>query len=184
MTSDITAAIVCGYDIHSDLRDYVHRFAPHLSPCGVVILSGGCTSSLSDESEAHALSTFVDHPHVILEEESMTTLDNIVFSRRIAGQFGNVTHYVVICDRVHSAKVLVLCAILLRVRFTVRAVRRKVPLRVMLFEPISIVAEAVAAVFPLFRSTLRRAAMRLKGVRELIPTLGEAQGRNDPRCAP
>ncbi|HEY3053796.1 MAG TPA: ElyC/SanA/YdcF family protein [Thermoanaerobaculia bacterium] len=157
-------AIVCGYDIHSDLRDYVRRFVPFLSRCDLVILSGGCTSSVSEESEAQALSVLVDHPNVILEEQSMTTLDNILFSRLMAEERGVVTHYVVICDRVHSAKVLVLSAILLRVHFTVRAVRRRVPLRVMLFEPISIVAEAFAAVFPVFRSALRRAAMRLKGV--------------------
>lgn len=165
-----TAVIVCGYDLHSDLRDYVRGLVPHLeqSRCDVVVLSGGRTSPLIDESEAQAmsraLSAHVEHPRVLLEEESMTTLDNIIFSRRMAEEIFDVERYVIICDRVHAAKVMVLSAILLRVRFTVRVVSRKVPLRVMLFEPISIVAEAFAAVFPVFRSVLRRSAMRLKGI--------------------
>lgn len=164
-----TVAIVCGYDIHTDLRDYANRFQPFLSHCDLVILSGGCTSPVTDESEAHALSMLIagedtgaPHPRIVLEEESMTTLDNIVLSREMAG---HVTQYVVICDRVHAVKVMVLAAILLRVRFAVCAVRRKVPLRVMLFEPFSVIAETLAALFPVLRPALRRGAMRWKGLR-------------------
>ena len=101
----------------------------------------------------------------------MTTLDNILLSRAMAG---DVTQYVVICDRVHAVKVMVLAAILLRVRFAVRAVRRKVPLRVLLFEPISVIAETLAALFPILRPALRRGAMRLKGLRNV----------RSPRSAP
>src|SRR5438876_1724418 len=100
-----TVAIVCGYDVHTDLREYANRFRPFLSHCDVVILSGGCTSTMTDESEAHALSMLIagedtgaPHPRIVLEEGSMTTLDNILLSRAMVG---GVTQYVVICDRVH-----------------------------------------------------------------------------------
>ncbi|MGZ8832407.1 MAG: ElyC/SanA/YdcF family protein [Thermoanaerobaculia bacterium] len=164
-----TVAIVCGYDLHSELSEYVRRLVPILVAArpDTIVLSGGRTSRHIDDSEANAMSValagHLSHPNVILEESAMTTLDNIVFARSIA-RSNDVSRYLVICDRVHAAKVTLLSALLLRRNFRVHTVPRKMPLRIALFEPVSLVAEALAAVFPIFRSTLRRSAMFLKGI--------------------
>ena len=167
-----TIAIVCGYDLHSDLRDYVSHVATVLDSerCDALILSGGRTSSTIDDSEAQAMTrALAEHlvdPVVVLEERAMTTLENIVFAREIAVRLFPVRRYVVTCDRVHAAKVIALCAILLRKRFRVRTVPRRVPLKVTLFEPISFVVEVAAALIPIFRPVLRWSAMRIKGLSE------------------
>ncbi len=168
-------AIVCGYDLHTDLRDYVRRVAAILDAerCDALVLSGGRTSPTIDDSEAQAMTrALAEHlvdPVVVLEERAMTTLENIVYAREMAENLFPVRRYVVTCDRVHAAKVTVLCAILLRRRFRVRPVPRRVPLKVTLFEPISFVVEVVAAIIPIFRPLLRRSAMRLKGLVEPSP---------------
>ena len=168
-------AIICGYDLHSDLRDYVRRVAAILDSegCDAMVLSGGRTSATIDDSEARAMTrALAEHlkdPVVVLEERAMTTLENIVFAREMAERLFPVRRYVVTCDRVHAVKVMALCAILLRRRFRVRPVARKVPLRVTLFEPISFVAEVAAAIMPVFRPLLRRGAMKFKGLAERSP---------------
>ena len=170
-----TIAIVCGYDLHSDLAEYVRNVVPVIEAerCDAIVLSGGYTSPSHDHSEAEAMTRAIkEHlpdAVVILEERAMTTLDNIVYGSEVAEKLFPARRYVVICDRVHALKVIVLGAIVLRVRFNVRAVRRKVPLKVVVFEPFSIIAEAIAAVIPPLRGPLRRAAMRLKGVSEPSP---------------
>jgi DUF218 domain len=165
-----TIAIVCGYDLHSDLRDYVRRVAEVLDAehCDALILSGGRTSPVIDDSEAQAMTRalaehLTDHV-VVLEERAMTTLENIVYARELAEKLFTVTRYVVTCDRVHALKVNALCALLLRRRFRVRSVPRKVPLKVTLFEPISFIAEVAAAIVPVLRFPLRYVAMRFKGL--------------------
>ena len=167
-----TIAIVCGYDLHSDLRDYVRRVAGVLDAerCDALILSGGRTSPTIDDSEAQAMTRalsehLTDHV-VVLEERAMTTLDNIVYAKELAERLFPVRRYVVTCDRVHAIKVRALCALLLRRKFRVRSVARKVPLKITLFEPISFLVEVIAAILPFFRPPLRSAAMRLKGLDE------------------
>ena len=165
-----TVAIVCGYDLHTDLRDYIRRVVGVLDAekCDALILSGGRTSPTIDDSEAQAmtraLSEHVTDHLVILEERAMTTLENLLFAREIAERLFPVRRYIVTCDRVHAPKVFALSAILLRRRFRVHPVGRKVPLRVTLFEPVSLIFEVVAAIVPLFRPLLRRGAMRFKGL--------------------
>jgi hypothetical protein len=169
-----TVAIVCGYDLHSELSEYVRRLVPILEAArpDTIVLSGGRTSRHIDDSEANAMSValagHLSHPNVILEESAMTTLDNIVFARSIA-RSNDVSRYVVICDRVHAAKVTLLSALLLRRNFRVHTVSRKMPLKIALFEPVSLIAEGFAAVFPMFRSTLRRSTMVLKRITGLSP---------------
>jgi DUF218 domain-containing protein len=170
-----TIAIVCGYDLHSDLSEYVRRVAAVIDEecCDALVLSGGRTSPTIDDSEAQAMTRALaehlpDHT-VVLEERAVTTLDNIVFAREMAERLFPVRRYIVTCDRVHAMKVTALAAILLRRRFKVRAVPRRVPMKVKLFEPVSFVVEVIAAVFPFFRHALRRAAMRFKGFPEPSP---------------
>ena len=90
-------------------------------------------------------------------------------AREMAERLFTVRRYIVMCDRVHALKVRALSAILLRREFKVRSVPRQVPLKITLFEPVSLVAEVVAAVVPLFRRPLRRMAMRFKGLSEPSP---------------
>ncbi|HSP35137.1 MAG TPA: ElyC/SanA/YdcF family protein [Thermoanaerobaculia bacterium] len=167
-----TVALVCGYDLHSDLHEYVGNVVPVIDETRphAIVFSGGFTSPVHDDSEAQAmtriLAQHVPNALVVLEERAMTTLDNIVYGRTIADALFHATHYVVICDRVHAAKVRALSALLLRARSTVRPVGRKVPLSVMVFEPLSIVIEVLAAIFPLLRRPLRYSAMWMKGLSE------------------
>lgn len=167
-----TVALICGYDLHSDLHGYVKSVIPIMDEIQphAIVFSGGFTSPVHDDSEAQAM-TRILQPHVpnalvVLEERAMTTLDNIVYGRTIADQLFHATQYVVVCDRVHALKVRALCAILLRSRSTVRPVGRKVPLPVMVFEPVSVLIEVVAAILPVLRRPLRYTAMRLKGLSE------------------
>jgi len=167
-----TVALVCGYDLHSDLDGYVKRVIPVLDETQphAIVFSGGFTSPVHNDSEAQAmtriLSPHVPNALVVLEERAMTTLDNIVYGRTIGDSLFHATHYVVVCDRVHAAKVRVLCSILLRSRATVRPVGRKVPIPVLAFEPVSLMIEAAAAIVPFLRRPLRYGAMRLKGLSE------------------
>ena len=123
-----TVAIVCGYDLHSELSEYVRRLVPILEAArpDTIVLSGGRTSRHIDDSEANAMSValagHISHPNVILEESAMTTLDNIVFARSIA-RSNDVSRYIVICDHVHAAKVTLLSALLLRRNFRVHSVQ-------------------------------------------------------------
>jgi DUF218 domain-containing protein len=167
-----TVAIVCGYDLHSDLHGYVQSVVPIIDreQPHAIVFSGGFTSPVHRDSEAQAmtriLAAHVPNALVVLEERAMTTLDNIVYGGTIAEALFGVTRYIVICDRVHAPKVKVLCALILRAHFVVRPVGRKVPLPVLLFEPVSLVIETLAAVLPFFRRPLRYTAMRLKGLSE------------------
>ncbi len=167
-----TVALVCGYDLHSDLDGYVRSVVPIIDEeqPHAIVFSGGFTSPLHDDSEAQAmtriLGAHMKNALVVLEERAMTTLDNIVFGRTIADSLFHATRYVVICDRVHAPKVRALCAILLRARSSVRPVGRAVPLPVRVFEPVSTLIEILAAIIPVLRRPLRYGAMRLKGLSE------------------
>lgn len=167
-----TIALICGYDLHSDLHGYVKGVVPVLDQeqPHAIVFSGGFTSPVHDDSEARAmtriLAAHIPNALVVLEERAMTTLDNIVYGCHIAEALFGVTRYVVVCDRVHAPKVKLLSALLMRSHFEVRPVGRKVPLPVVLFEPLSIVIETLAAIFPFLRRPLRYAAMRMKGLSE------------------
>jgi hypothetical protein len=164
-------AIVCGYDRFSDLHVYADRVASHLksSSIGTVVVTGGFTDRLSHLSEAaviaSVLSVRLPHVLVILEEEAMTTLDNLVFGRAVAMRMqGRVAAFHVYCDGPHLAKVAVLTRIVLGRAARVFSVPRRVPWHVYAFEPLSTVVEAVCATAPPLRRALSRFAAWAKGV--------------------
>lgn len=166
-----TVAIVCGYDLDSDLAAYVDRVAERLRGRRVdaVILSGGRTSPFIDSSEAYEmnrhLSEVMPHGKVLLDHEAMTTLDNIVHGRTIAeGSFERVEQWLVCCDVAHVAKAWMLARIVLPRRIRMLAVHRRVPLLVWLREPLSIVIESFGALVPRVRPFLSSAAAMMKGV--------------------
>jgi hypothetical protein len=169
--SDSPVAIVCGYDRFSDLHLYAENVASGLVADGVerVIVTGGFTNRDSWHSEAwlmaQVIAQRVPDASVILEEWAMTTVDNLVFGREAARQlFDGVVSFVVYCDVAHRAKVLVLARIILGVNVTVRAIQRQVPFATRLFEPVSIVCEALCAVAPPLRRMLSRFSATCKGV--------------------
>jgi len=167
--------IVCGYDRYADLDQYTSLVAGELArePFDAIIVTGGFTDPKSRHSEAQLMSAVVTRhlPHalVVLEERAMTTLDNLVFGKKVAEDlFGRVERFVVFCDAAHRMKVSILARLVLGVRATVRTVHRVVPMLTHLLEPPSIVIESVAALVPPLRHILSICAARMKGV-SVIP---------------
>jgi DUF218 domain-containing protein len=163
-----TVAIVCGYDLDSDLREYVERVTRriHGERFDAVVLSGGRTHPRYSDSEATAMAEHLSPHHcVLLDHEAMTTLDNIVFGRMLAERsFPRIERWVVCCDVAHAVKVWLLARIVLRGRVAMRVVHRPVPLHIWAREPFSIVLEVAGALIPWLRPLIRGAAARMKGV--------------------
>lgn len=163
-----TVAIVCGYDLDSDLREYVERVTEkiHGERLDAVVLSGGRTHPRFTDSEAAAMAEHLAPHHcVLLDHEAMTTLDNIVFGRVLAERtFPRVKRWVVCCDIAHAVKVWLLARIVLRGRIAMRVVHRPVPLHIWVREPFSILIEVSGALIPWLRPLIRATAARMKGV--------------------
>lgn len=163
--------IVCGYDLHADLDSYVNAVAGRLEQesLDTVILAGGYTSPGQYHSEAWvmaaALRARMPSLDLMLEERSLTTLDNLIFADELArNRFGKISDFVIYCDIAHRTKVRLLAKMLLGAPAAIRALPREVPLRVRLFEPFSIVIEALGAKFGGVQRLVRRTAVRLKGL--------------------
>src|SRR5438105_2082640 len=88
----VTIAIVCGYDLDSDLGAYVGRVAERLEGIHLdaIVLSGGRTHPKIDSSEAREMSRHLaelrPHGKVLLDHEAMNTLDNLVHARELVKQ--------------------------------------------------------------------------------------------------
>ena len=163
--------IVCGYDRFEDLHEYVERVAEliGIAPVDAVILTGGFTSPDSWHSEAWLMAAVLARvmplQRILIEEQAMTTLDNLVFARSLAHQiFGRISEWKVYCDAAHRLKVSVLARILLGRHARVYAVDRDVEWHIRMIEPISVVFEAVCAHVPGLQRTLSAFAARMKGV--------------------
>ncbi|HKO55301.1 MAG TPA: ElyC/SanA/YdcF family protein [Thermoanaerobaculia bacterium] len=163
-----TVAIICGYDLDSDLREYIADVTEkiHGERLDAVVLSGGRTHPRFTDSEAAAMAEHLSPHHcVLLDHEAMTTLDNIVFGRLLAERtFPHVERWVVCCDVAHVVKVWLLARIVLRGRIAMRVVHRPVPLYIWMREPLSILIEVGGALIPSLRPVIRAAAARMKGV--------------------
>ena len=169
--SPVTVAIVCGYDLDSDLGAYVERVARRLDGVHLdaIVLSGGRTSPKIDSSEAREMSRHLaelrPHGTVLLDHEAMNTLDNIVFARELVERsIGAVDQFLVCCDVAHAVKAAILARLVLRGQIRMLAVPRRVPLHIWLREPFSIVLETLGAAIPALRPLLSRSCARLKGV--------------------
>src|SRR5260370_31066853 len=85
-----SVGIVCGYDLNDDLPRYVRSVAPLIAreKLDFVILSGGRTSPRSSHSEAWVMAghlrDILPAPTLLLEENSMTTLENLIFALGVA----------------------------------------------------------------------------------------------------
>ena len=166
-----TIAIVCGYDDQASLRPYIELLAPKINALrpSFLVLSGGCTSPVSEESEALVMSRLVQElcpgqPYV-LEEAAMSTIENVVNAKALAERtFGRVDRWFIFCGRTHRAKVAALARLLLGRGVRVIAVPRKVRLMVRLLEPPSLVIESAAALLPPLRRWVRAGAILWRGV--------------------
>ena len=166
-----TIGIVCGYDRFDDLHVYVERVAELIAAESVdaVILTGGFTSPESWHSEAWLMATVLSRvmprQRILIEEQAMTTLDNLVFARQLAHRiFGRVCEWKVYCDAAHRLKVAVLSRIILGRHAQVLAVDRDVELRIRLVEPFSVIFESICAHVPGLQRALSAFAARMKGV--------------------
>ena len=163
--------IVCGYDRFEDLHQYVERVAEliTLTPVDAVVLTGGFTSPDSWHSEAwlmaSVLARVMPRQRVLIEEQAMTTLDNLVFARSLAHQiFGRIGEWRVYCDAAHRLKVSVLSRIVLGRHARVFSVERDVEWHIHLIEPFSVVFESICAHVPGLQRLLSAFAARIKGV--------------------
>lgn len=163
--------IVCGYDRFEDLHEYVERVAELITaePVDAVVLTGGFTSPDSWHSEAwlmaSVLARVMPRQRILIEEQAMTTLDNLVFARSLAHQiFGRIGHWKVYCDAAHRLKVSVLSRIILGKCANVFAVDRDVEWHIRLIEPFSVVFESICAHVPGLQRVLSAFAARMKGV--------------------
>ena len=164
--------IVCGYDRFEDLHEYVERVAELIAvtPVDAVVLTGGFTSPDSWHSEAwlmaSVLARVMPRQRVLIEEQAMTTLDNLVFARKLAHQiFGRIGDWKVYCDGAHRLKVSVLSRIILGKHAHVFSVDRDVEWHVRAIEPFSVVFESICAHVPGLQRALSAFAARMKGVR-------------------
>lgn len=169
-------ALICGYDELRSLRDYVAGVAGHLRAERVdfAILSGGRTrpGMLHSEAQvmAEALSELCPDVPLLLEEEAMTTLDNLVAGKALAERtLGGIERWTVFCDRTHAVKVRVLSRLILGAKRRVRSIPRNVPLIIRLAEPFSVFCETMAALLPRLRRPLRAFAMWYRGVSGVRP---------------
>jgi uncharacterized SAM-binding protein YcdF (DUF218 family) len=167
----MNVGIVCGYDLNADLAGYVSSIAPLIKAerLDLLIVSGGRTSRDHHSSEAwvisQGLANILPPDRVLLEEDAMTTLENLVFARGLAEEYGElVERFTVFCDRVHHRKVRTLARLILGAKTMVHSVERAVPLKIRLFEPVSHLLETVAALVPSLRKYLRAGAIRIKGI--------------------
>ena len=167
--------IVCGYDRFADIDEYAEGVAALLAgeEFDAIIASGGFTSASSTHSEAwlisRVLARTMPHTDVILEERSMTTLDNLVYSSELAAAVGPVEQFTVFCDLAHRSKVVILSRIVLGRGATVQAIDRRVPWFVHAIEPFSTAFESIAAVSPRLRRAMSRCAAWVKGVSGAAP---------------
>ena len=166
-----SVGIVCGYDRFEDLHEYVEKVTELIaaSPVDVVIFTGGFTSPDSWHSEAWLMAAFFSQvmpkTRVMIEEQAMTTLDNLVFARRLGHQvLGRIGEWKVYCDAAHRLKVSALSRIILGKHAQVFAVDRDVEWHIRAIEPFSVVFESVCAHVPGLQRLLSAFAARMKGV--------------------
>jgi len=167
-----TALIVCGYDLDTDLRAYVADVirATATEEPELLILSGGRTSPLSTDSEAAAMGrAFAElqpNREVVLDEEAMSSLENLLHAKKIAEQnHGAIKRYVVVGDTAHRRKLSILARLVIGRNASVIAVPRPTAFITHILEPISTVLEAIAAMIPATRRIVRTGALLFKAVR-------------------
>jgi hypothetical protein len=115
--------IVCGYGIKLDdnLITYLEAVINYSKENQIskLICSGGYTSKNSDMSEARLMFKFIKKQNekidFLLEEESITTLHNLLYSKKLIEDVGiPFEKLYIFCDNVRFAKIYLLSKIIFR----------------------------------------------------------------------
>jgi hypothetical protein len=126
------AVLVCGYGtrLDSNLRGYLDTAMSIISVLEprTVLFSGGATGSDTDISEARLMlehsASWLHEGSVILDEYSLTTLDNLLSARRALSE--SINHIVILCDQYRYVKVCILSAVVFRKKLvSVRSITRR-----------------------------------------------------------
>ena len=156
--------IVCGYDIILDknLIKYLKNVI-NISEKNQIynlILSGGYTSKKSNISEARLMFDFIQNQNrqfnLILEEESLTTLHNLLEAKRIIDNLGiSCDILYIFCDDVRFIKVSLLSKIIFKSQcIKVINLARKEPIIWYFVQIPSTVFQVLGAMFPLIEKKI------------------------------
>jgi hypothetical protein len=151
--------IVCGYGNICDenLKSYIDNVVKYAcqNEISVLILTGGYTFTKSNISEAKLMSELVlqytDKLLIYLEEESITTLHNLLYAKDLIEKL-NLTaiELYIFCDTIRELKVKILGKIIFDSEFKkVVSYGRVEPLIVYLMQIPSILFQSLGAFFPL-----------------------------------
>jgi hypothetical protein len=156
--------IVCGYGnvLDENLTNYVNFVISYIkqSKIDTLILSGGCTFTSSNISEAKLMNQLIEPEklgiNIYLEEASLTTLHNLLYSKPYLDSCREQPDLVYIyCDQVRQLKLYCLAKIILKdFRIKVIAIPRKEKLVYYFLQIPSILIQCMGAIFPLIENLI------------------------------
>jgi hypothetical protein len=150
--------IICGYGnvLDENLTNYVNFVISHIKQSKIdrLILSGGCTFTSSNISEAKLMKQLMEREKlkvdIYLEEASLTTLHNLLYSKPYLDSCGEQPEIVYIyCDQVRQLKLYCLAKIIFKdFRIKVIPIPRKEKLVYYFLQIPSILIQCLGAIFP------------------------------------
>jgi len=156
--------IVCGYGIKldDDLTNYLKAVINYSKENQIskLICSGGYTSKNSEISEARIMFQFIkkqdEKIDFFLEEESITTLHNLLYSKKLIEEVGiSFEKLYIFCDDVRFAKIYLLSKIIFRGQFVeVKNMGREEDIRWYFIQIPSILFQILGAISPAIEKRL------------------------------
>ncbi|WP_254174025.1 ElyC/SanA/YdcF family protein [Planktothrix pseudagardhii] len=151
--------IVCGYGniVDDNLKNYIDLVIFYITEDKIdkLILSGGCSFTGSNISEAQLMKELIRTKildiDICLEEESLTTLHNLLYSKRFLDnlEYYQIQAIYIYCDQVRYFKINCLAKIIFRddpVKI-IKLQRKEKPL-IYLAQIPSLFIQCLAAIFP------------------------------------
>lgn len=151
--------IVCGYGniVDENLKNYIDLVICYIMENKIdqLILSGGCSFTKSNISEAQLIKELIRTKildiDIFLEEESLTTLHNLLYSKRFLDNLENnkIQDIYIYCDQVRYFKINCLAKIIFR-DYPVKIIKlqRKENLWIYLVQIPSLFIQCLGAIFP------------------------------------
>jgi len=151
--------IACGYGVmlNDSLKSYLKFVLKHICSENIstLLVTGGYTSKGSNISEARVMADFIGdaigNTEVVKEDRALTTLHNLLYSRRLIQQCEfRVDKLYIFCDSVRALKVALLSRIVFaNYRFlkVVKFRRKQAPFFVVI-EILNTLIQVLGAVFP------------------------------------
>jgi hypothetical protein len=151
--------IVCGYGniVDDNLTDYLDFVISHIKEEKIdqLILSGGCSFTKSHISEAQLMKQLITNKisdiDLFLEEKSLTTLHNLLYTKLILDNFeyNQIQVVYIYCDQVRYLKIICLAKIIFQ-SYPVKIVKsqRKENLFIYLAQIHSLFIQCLGAIFP------------------------------------